>query len=63
MDGMLRNPWILCFGFCGRHVPDLMDDFPRIMHNMEQYQKMLFPALNKCFAKNVNCFYNNSLLD
>ncbi len=32
VDDMLRNQWILCFGFSGRHVPDLMDDFPRIMH-------------------------------
>ena len=31
VDGMLRNPWILCSGFSGRHVPDLLDDFPRIM--------------------------------
>lgn len=32
VDGMPRNQWILCFGFSGRHVPDLVDDFPRIMH-------------------------------
>ncbi len=32
VDDMLRNQWTICFGFSGRHAPDLVDDMLRIMH-------------------------------
>jgi hypothetical protein len=32
VDGMPRNQWTACSGIGGRHVPELVDDFPQIMH-------------------------------
>jgi hypothetical protein len=32
VDGMPQNHWTVCIGIGGRHAPESMDDFPRIMH-------------------------------